>query len=138
MTGKEILAFITKNQACFLATVENGKPRVRGMTMHRADENGIIFVTGKNKDLYHQLIANPSVELCFFSPTERIQVRINGTAEPVEDMDLKREVVQNRPFMQPWIEKNGYENLALFRVKDCLAAVWTFETNFAPTVFSPL
>ena len=138
MTREEILAFISKNQTCFLATIEGGKPHVRGMMTYRADAEGIIFHTGKTKAIYRQLIADPSVELCFFAPAERIQVRVSGTAEPLEDMDLKREVVENRPFMKPWIEKNGYEFLALFRVTNCTVMVWTFESNFAPTVFNPL
>lgn len=132
MTGAEILEFINRNQFCFLATTEDGAPRVRGMAFYRADENGIIFHTGTMKDLYRQIAANPSVEVCFFSPQEGIQVRVRGTAEIFDDMDLKREIVEKRAWLKPWIEERGYEMLGVFRMTGCLASTWTFETNFEP------
>lgn len=138
MTREKIIAFIKKNQSCFLATVEEGKPRVRGMMPYRADENGIVFHTGNTKDLYRQIIANPAVEMCFFSPTDGVQVRISGTAELMEDMELKREVSENRPFMKPWIEQFGYDFLQIFRVTHCIASVWTMETNLEPKTYVKL
>ena len=138
MTKKEIIQFINENQACQLATVEGNQPRVRGMMTYRADEQGILFHTGTTKDLYKQLKANPKVELCYFSPKTNEQIRISGTAEPVEDQKLKEEIVANRPFMQPWIQEKGFGFLAVFRVKDCAATVWTMATNLAPKEYITL
>jgi len=112
MDKNEIFAFINANQICFLATVEGKKPRVRGMMPYRADEKGIIFHTGKMKDLTKQLQANPEVELCFFNAESNTQVRVSGKAEFVDDLNLKKEIVEKRPFMKPWIEQFGYEPLA--------------------------
>lgn len=67
MNKEEILDFIKSNPACHLATVDGDQPRVRGMLMYRADENGILFHTGNFKDLYKNLQNNPNVELCFNS-----------------------------------------------------------------------
>jgi pyridoxamine 5'-phosphate oxidase len=138
VTREEIIAFISKNQTCFLATVEKGRPHVRGMMIYRADDDGIIIHTGAGKNICRQLGENPAVELCFFSPQERVQVRVSGDAEQVDDMELKSEIVRNRPFMQPWVEERGFGVLAVFRVRNCSAAVWKFETNFEPTMFNPL
>jgi pyridoxamine 5'-phosphate oxidase len=125
-TKEEILEFITKNPLFFIATNDNGQPRVRGIMMHKADTNGIIFTTGKNKDFYKQLKANPNVEICFYS--NQIQVRITGIAvETDEDQALKKEIVGSRPFMLPWIEAAGYDVMGLFRVCDCKATVWSFD-----------
>ena len=132
MTKTDIIKFINENPACHLATAEKDQPHVRGMLMYRADEQGILFHTGTTKDLYRQLKANPKVELCFFNPKTKEQLRVTGSAESVEDQQLKEEIVANRPFMQPWIKENGYGFLAVFRVKDCAATVWTMATNLAP------
>ena len=56
MTKEEIYAFISANPASHVATVEGNKPHVRGILLYRADENGIVFHTGKMKDLHKQLI----------------------------------------------------------------------------------
>ena len=133
MNREEILQFIRANPACHLATVDGDQPRVRGMLAYRADPSGLLFHTGRAKALTRQLLKNPRVEVCFNSPDT--QVRVAGVAEIVEDLDLKKEIVAARPFMKPWIEKHGYDLLAVFRVTQCQAAVWTMAANFEPTTY---
>ena len=53
-------------------------------------------------------------------------------------MGLKKEIVEARPFMKPWVGKNGYDPLVVFRVTQCQAAVWTMATNFEPTQYQKL
>ena len=67
-----------------------------------------------------------------------MQVRITGTARSVEDQDLKEEIVKARPFLKPWVEKQGYEHLKVFNVMPSKATVWTFETNFEPKEYIDL
>lgn len=136
MTREELLRFLNENPVCHLATLEEGRPRVRGMFMYRADERGLLFHTGNFKALARQVANGAPVEACFNSPD--VQVRVSGTAELVEDMALKKEIVSSRPFLQPWVQRHGYEMLAVVRVTGCEAAVWTMETNFEPTVYRPL
>ena len=132
MNKEEIRAFITQNPFFCLATVEDGKPRVRTIMLFRVEEDGILFHTGKNKDLYRQLLDHPEVELCFFTSNKPFQVRVTGIAELVDDLELKKEIVENREFLRPWVESEGYDPLAPFRVRDCIATVWTMDLNFAP------
>ncbi|MEW6381919.1 MAG: pyridoxamine 5'-phosphate oxidase family protein [bacterium] len=132
MNKAEILEFINSNPACYLATSENNVPHVRGMLMYRADEKGITFHTGSMKDLSRQLHNNPNVELCFFSSSRNIQIRVSGKAIFIEDEEVKKEIVEHRPFLKPWVEKMGLEILTIFRVVDCIAHTWSFETNFSP------
>ncbi len=135
MGREEIIEFISKNPLFCLATVEAGKPHVRTMMLYRADERGILFHTGKNKDLYRQILACPDVELCFHIPGIGVQIRIAGTAEPLDDLDLKKEIVAEREFLRPWIDSEGYDPLIPFRVRDAVATVWTMDNNFAPKTF---
>ncbi len=134
MNKSEILAFMNSYPLCHLATIEGNMPRVRGMMLYQADENGILFHTGKMKDLHKQLSANPLVELCFNNGKFEalIQVRVSGVAELVEDLELKKEIVQKREFLKPWVEKGGYEPLAVYRIQHGKAVVWTMAANFAP------
>lgn len=104
------------------------------MFLYRADQAGILFHTGGMKDVCRQLLANPAVELCFFDPQKMVQVRVGGTAHLMEDIPLKEEIVNSpgREFLKPWVESQGLDVLAVFRVGGCRAQVWTMESNFAP------
>lgn len=134
MTREEIYAFMNANPVCHLATVEGGKPHVRGMMLYRADANGIVLHSGKMKDLHRQLTANPAVELCFHNAdfNNLLQVRVSGTAQVVEDLDLKKEIVGQRQFLKAWVEQAGYEPMAVYRVAAGVAVTWSFATNLAP------
>lgn len=134
MERHEIQAIINSNPAFFLATTEVGEPRVRGMLLYRADDEGILFHTGGMKDVYRQLTASPAVELCFFDQQKMAQVRVRGMARLVDDLPLKQEIVNSpgREFLKPWVESQGIDVLEVFRVEECQALVWTMATNFAP------
>ena len=138
MNKAEIIVFLNANPSCHLATIEGNKPHVRGMRIYKADENGIILQTSKVKDLYKQLSENPNVELCFNNYKDNIQVRVSGTIEAVEDMELRKEIIAKRQILKSLVEKEGYEVVAVYRLKKGIATVWTPETNFAPKTYIQL
>ncbi len=133
MLKEEIFKLLNENPAFHLATVEGDQPRVRGMLLFRADEDGIIFHTGSTKDLYEQIMVNPKVELCFQSQGH--QIRVSGTLELVDDEALKEEIVNHpsRKFLQSWKDMNidVDQILRIFRLKNGTAVEWTMATNFA-------
>jgi len=132
MTKNEIFTFLTNNPVCFLATATDNQPHVRGMMLYRADDTGIIFHTVAGKEMVAQLHANPAIEICTYNPQEQIQLRVSGTAEFFDDLALKQEMVAQYPFMQPLIDKCGYEGLLLFRIVHGQALVWTMSGDMAP------
>ncbi|MBI5583713.1 MAG: pyridoxamine 5'-phosphate oxidase family protein [Deltaproteobacteria bacterium] len=132
MTKTEILEFLNANPICYLATAENSRPHVRALGMVRADEQGLLFQTVEGKDLSKQLKQNPEVEVCFFDREKNMQVRVQGKAVAVDDLELKKEIIEKRPFLKPWVEKNGLAPIFVFRVVDGQALVWTMALNFAP------
>lgn len=140
MNKSEIIEFLNANPVFHLATIEGNKPHVRGMLLYRADENGLLFHTGKMKDIHQQLTGNPSVELCFNNGKfeDLIQIRVSGTVELVEDVELKKEIVQKREFLKPWVERHGYGPLAVYRLRKGVATIWTMKTNFEPKKFIEL
>jgi len=66
---KGVLDFIAGHENGFLATVEDGKPHVRPMTVWQADDTGIYFYTSRVKHLFGQLEQNPEVEVVFVDPS---------------------------------------------------------------------
>jgi len=140
MNKSEIIAFLSANPVFHLATLDGDKPRVRGMLLYRADEKGILFHTGKMRDLHSQLTANPHVELAFNNGSDKnlIQIRISGTVELLEDLELKKEIVRNRDFLKPFVDQTGYDPLAVYRIKNGLASIWAMKTNLEPKKFVKL
>ena len=138
MTKEEIFEYINKTRMFSLATVDGGQPHVRNMMLFKADESGIIFVTGKYKDIYKQLQANPAMEMCFFNQENGLQVRIEGSVEMLDDLDLKKQVVEVFTFLKPVVESHGFDVLICYSVKNAKATCWSMATNFEPKEFIDL
>ena len=136
MDKKEILALINEAHIGYLATVDGKAGRVRGMETYRADDNGLIFYTGKMKNVYQQMARNSDIEVCYFH--KGTQVRVRGKVEMVEDMNLKKEIVSKREFLKQYVQ-NDLSNLAVCRLKG-KATTWTMNTNnpLVPTTFIDL
>jgi uncharacterized pyridoxamine 5'-phosphate oxidase family protein len=129
MTKQEILEWLQANRLCYLATAEGDQPHVRAFGCIRADKDGIVFSTQTYKDVYKQLVANPNVELCFYSHKDALQVRVSGRVEPIEGEDAKKEVLEKLPFLQSVVEKHGLAVLAPFCLKKGKATVWSRESG---------
>ena len=137
-TAAEILQFIRKTQYCSLATIEAGEPRVRMVMILRADQQGILFNTGVTKDLHKQIEANAAVELCFFDPASRVQVRVRGRFAPQKDDETFKLVLEKLPFLKPMVAEHGTGVLAPYLLKKGRATVWTMDNNLAPKTFVDL
>ena len=130
MDKQFVLDFINQNKICHLANIHHGKPHVRALLVYRADDDGIIMHTSKSKDIYKQLTINPQVELCFNNYEDNTQVRISGTIEFVEDIEVKKEIASKREKLQPWLQQAGYEMMAVLNLRNGLAHVWIPELTF--------
>ena len=130
MQKSEIIAFIRSNPLFFLATCEGDQARVRGIMLHRIDEDGnILFTVGKNKAVCQQLRSNPNIECCFYA--NETQIRLCGELTESEDQNLKQEIIEARPFMKPWIEAAGFEVMVVFILTKCRATWWNADNPLA-------
>jgi len=132
MNKNEILRFINNNPVFFLATCQGDEPRVRGMRIYQANDEGIFFNTSKDKNLYRQLKSNPSVEMCFFDG-DCTQIRIRGQAHLAGQEDYKEQMCQKTPQMRDFIMDGG---IAVFRLTQAKAKVWEMGSDYALRVMS--
>lgn len=130
MVKEEIFQLLNENPVFHLATMDGDQPRVRGMLLFRADENGIIFHTASTKDVFAQIMKNPKVELCFQG--NGTQIRVSGVLEQVNDDNLKQEIFNHptRKFLQSWVDKGIDGLLQIFRLQNGIALEWTMAANF--------
>jgi uncharacterized pyridoxamine 5'-phosphate oxidase family protein len=89
---KEVIDFYTQNPVGCLATIDNGKPRVRPFQFLFADSGKLYFCTANTKDVYRQMNATPSVEFVSTSP-EYVFMRVSGDVKFSKDMALKKRVL---------------------------------------------
>lgn len=130
MVKENIFKLMNENPVFHLATMDGDQPRVRGMLLFRADEEGIIFHTASTKDVFKQIMENPKVELCFQG--QGSQIRVSGILEQVNDEKLKNEIFNHpsRKFLQAWKENGIDVLLQIFCLKKGTAVEWTMATNF--------
>ena len=126
MSLEEYAKFANENPACYLATIEGDQPRVRAMGMWYADETGFYFQTQSVKALYKQIQENDKVEVYYCTPDFSRVMRISGRVKPIEDIELRRKCIEERPF----IKEMGITNpedplLAVFQLYTGEAYFWT-------------
>jgi uncharacterized pyridoxamine 5'-phosphate oxidase family protein len=114
--------------------MDGDQPHVRGMLLWFADQTGFYYNTGAMKDLYSQLKANPKVELCFFDPKSKSlqMMRVTGKVEFLNDLEIKKRLVEARPFLKQWNLTAESPGLIVFRVAKGEAFFWTMPTNLEP------
>jgi len=131
---EDCIKFANANPTSYLATMDGDQPHVRGMLLWFADQTGFYYNTGAMKDLYSQLKANPKVELCFFDPKSKSlqMMRVTGKVEFLNDLEIKKRLVEARPFLKQWNLTAESPGLIVFRVAKGEAFFWTMPTNLEP------
>jgi uncharacterized pyridoxamine 5'-phosphate oxidase family protein len=137
MDFKDCITFANKTPVCYLATVEGDQPRVRALQFWFANESGFYFQIGAMKDMYRQLQENPKVEVCFWQPDETAgtMMRVAGKIEFVDDLELKKKVIEDRPFLKTFGLTFDHPGLIIFRISKGEAYFWTMTTNLEPKKF---
>lgn len=69
----------------FLATDDDGQPRVRVFDSAYSDGQKIYFETTNNKNVYFQLKKNPKIEICCLNDEGMLRVTANAFEEKNEE-----------------------------------------------------
>ena len=110
----------------YLATVDEGKPRVRPFGTILLDNGKLYIETGKSKNVSKQIKANPFVEIC---------ACLNGTwlrisAELVEDdsREVKVKMLEKMPSLKKMYDPDD-GNMQMFFLKDATATFCSFTAE---------
>lgn len=134
MEFADCVKFANENPVAWLATVEGDQPRVRGMGMWYADETGFYFQTATMKEMVGQLEKNGKVEFAFYKQDEGVgtMLRVAGEVEFLDDVELKKKVIADRPFLTELGLTAESPELVIFRVSSGEAHFWDWESNLNP------
>jgi uncharacterized pyridoxamine 5'-phosphate oxidase family protein len=89
----EVVDFLKDNSNGFLATTDNGKPKVRPFQFMYEEGGKLYFCTNNTKEVFRQLKANPFVQ--FSSSNAKYQwIRLSGQVRFTGDSAAKARVLE--------------------------------------------
>ena len=120
---KEVQEFIKEAGVYYLATVDNGKPRVRPFGTIEIFEDKLYIQTGKGKNVYKQILDNPNVELCAFKDGKWI--RLSGELVPDDRVEAKKDMLDKNPSLRGMYNENDDNTIVLY-FKNAKAVISSF------------
>ena len=118
--------FLKKCGTYFLATAEGDQPRVRPFGTAEIFEGRLYIQTGKVKDVYKQLVANPKAEISGFVDGEWI--RIQCELVPDDRLEAKQDMLDKNPMLQRMYKADDGNTIVLY----CRNATATISSFTAP------
>lgn len=125
----EIFTFIKNCKTYFLATDDDGQPRVRPFGTINVFEGKLYIQTGKAKDVSKQIQKNPRVELCCFNGSE--WCRVSGELVRDDRIEPKEAMLEKYPELKSMHSATDDNTEVLF-FKNATATISSFTA--APRV----
>lgn len=126
---EEVCKFLKEAQTYYLATDEDGQPRVRPFGTAHIFEGKLYIQSGKKKDVAHQIAKNPRVEICAFKNGEWI--RVAGTLVEDDRREARVSMLDAYPSLQKMYSADD-GNTVVWYIKDATATFSSFTA--APRV----
>ena len=111
---KTVYDFIKKCGVYYLATVENGQPRVRPFGTIDIFEDKLYIQTGKEKPVSKQLAENPKAELCCFDGPTGTWLRLAGELINDDRVEAKKHMLDNHPDLRNMYNENDANTQVLY------------------------
>jgi uncharacterized pyridoxamine 5'-phosphate oxidase family protein len=102
---EEVIRFLNQNRLGYLATVENGKPRVRPWGFIFEEDGKFWFCTNNTKNVFKQLREVPCIEFSCSNPEFNTWLRISGNITFSGNKAVKEKIFQSNPML-----KNMYQS----------------------------
>lgn len=129
---KEVYDFLKNCKPYFLATVENGQPKVRPFGTVDLFEGKLYIQTGKRKDVAKQLLVDPHVEIC--GVIEKTWIRISAEAVLDENIEAQTHMLDAYPHLKGQYQP-GDGNTAVFYLANATAQICSFTEPPRTIVF---
>lgn len=120
---KKVEQFLKEAGTYYLATVEDGQPRVRPFGTVNLFDNKLYIQTGKVKDVSRQIHANPKVEICAFK--DGTWLRLSGILVEDDRREARKSMLDAYPELRRmYNEDDG--NTEVFYFKNATAVFSSF------------
>ena len=120
---ERVCKFLKEAGVYYLATDDNGQPRVRPFGTAHVFEGKLYIQTGKKKDVSKQLHKNPKAEICAFKDGTWIRL----TCELIEDdrVEARKSMLDAYPDLRHMYDEND-GNTEVFFCKNATAVISSF------------
>lgn len=112
-TMKDVVNFLTEHKQGFLATTEDGKPRVRPFEFGVEDGGKIYFCTANSKEVYNQIKANPYIEFSSSAPGNT-WIRVSGEVRFSDDINVKEKIINSSELVKAIYKTSDNSLLEIF------------------------
>ena len=114
----ELLKFLEQNPVFYLATDDDGQPRVRPFGFHMMFDDKFYLVTALPKKVCKQMEKNPKIEFCSMAP-DMTYVRVWGEVVFDNDnMEAKKKVFEVMPSLLKMYKSSENPAMAVLYLKD--------------------
>lgn len=133
----DLLEFLHAAKTFFLATVEDGEPRVRPFGLAVSSGGRVYFCTGTEKPCCRQMKAHSGVELCATHPDGR-WLRMRGRAVFDDNAEVKRACFAAAPSLASIYGTPEDPSFAVFYLDAPEATLYAFGPKGIETTPLPL
>ena len=120
---ERVAQFLKDADTYYLATVDGDQPRVRPFGTAHVFEGKLYIQTGKVKDVYHQVVANPKVEVCAFKDGEWI--RVAGRLVEDDRREARQSMLDAYPSLRKMYDEDD-GNTVVLHFEDATATISAF------------
>lgn len=120
---REVYEFLKKCGTYYLATAENGQPRVRPFGTVDIFDDKLYIQTGKIKEVSKQIGKNPKVEICAFDGEKWL--RLAATAIEDDGREAKQHMLDAYPMLKSRYSPDDGNTQVLY-LKDATATFSSF------------
>ena len=123
----EVVQFLKECGTYYLATADGDQPRVRPFGTAHVFEGKLYIQTGKSKDVSHQMMKNPKIEICAFQNGQWLRIQ----ARTIEDdrVEARKSMLDAYPNLRDMYDENDGNTQVLY-LQDAVA---TFSSFTAPS-----
>ena len=122
---KAVCEFLKKCGTYYLATVDGDAPKVRPFGTAHIFDGKLYIQTGKKKDVFKQLAANPKAEISAFS--DGVWIRLSGKLVEDDRREARTSMLDAYPELRAmYNEDDG--NTAVLYFKDAEATFCSFTS----------
>ena len=123
----EVVQFLKECGTYYLATADGDQPRVRPFGTAHVFEGKLYIQTGKSKDVSHQMMKNPKIEICAFQNGQWLRIQ----ARAIEDdrVEARKSMLDAYPNLRDMYDENDGNTQVLY-LQDAVA---TFSSFTAPS-----
>lgn len=119
----EVFEFLKNSGVYYIATNDNGQPRVRPFGALAEFEGKIYFPTNNQKKVYQQLIAEPRFEICAFH--EGKWIRVEGKAVLDERREARVAMMEQCPDLASMYSVDD-GLMVVFKIESAVATISSF------------